>query len=171
MGLAPAAFGGNRTGRVFTGDRSGDFLFAALYRAGLANQPTSEHRDDGLKLTGVLVTAAMRCAPPDNRPAPEELRRCLPYLSADLAGLADLRVILALGKVAHDAVRVHMTRAGGARRPRWRFAHGLEHPLGDGVTLVDSYHVSQRNTFTGLLSPEMFDTILARCRELAWPSP
>jgi uracil-DNA glycosylase len=171
VGLAPAAFGGNRTGRVFTGDASGDFLFAALHRAGFANQARSEHVDDGLHLTGVLVAAAVRCAPPDNKPTPDELARCLPYLAADLAGLRGLRVVLALGAFAHDAVLALLARQGWHPRPRPRFAHGAEHPLAAGLHLVDSYHVSQRNTFTGLLTPQMFDAILARCRSLAASPP
>ena len=167
VGLAPAAQGGNRTGRVFTGDRSGDFLYAALHRAGLANQPESTHRGDGLALRGVLVTAAARCAPPANRLLGEELARCRPYLRADLSGLARLRVVLALGAVAHDAVLALLEEQGSGVRPRPRFAHAAEHRLpGDGW-LVDSYHVSQQNTFTGRLTAAMLDTVLARCRELA----
>ncbi len=171
VGLAPAAFGGNRTGRVFTGDRSGDFLFAALHRAGLASQATSEYPGDGLELRGVLVTAAVRCAPPGNRPEPDELERCLPYLARDLAGLVELRVVLALGRFAHDAVLLLLSRLHVAFGRRPRFAHGAEHTLGEGVTLIDTYHVSQRNTFTGLLTEEMFDTVLSRCRRLASLAP
>ena len=167
VGLAPAAQGGNRTGRVFTGDRSGDFLFAALYRAGLASQAESSHRGDGLELSGVLVTAAARCAPPANRLLPEELARCRPFLRADLAALRQLRVVLALGGVAHDAVVALLTEQGSRLRPRPRFAHAAEHPLPAGAWLVDSYHVSQQNTFTGRLTPAMLDAVLARCRALA----
>jgi uracil-DNA glycosylase family 4 len=167
VGLAPAAQGGNRTGRVFTGDRSGDFLYAALHRAGLANQPESTHRGDGLLLAGVLVTAAARCAPPANRVLPEELARCRPYLRADLAGMAALRVVLALGAVAHDAVLAVLEEQGSGVRPKPRFAHGAEHRVADGFWLVDSYHVSQQNTFTGRLTPAMLDGVLARCRDLA----
>ena len=167
VGLAPAAQGGNRTGRVFTGDRSGDFLYAALHRARLASQAESTHRGDGLLLHGALVTAAARCAPPANRLLPEELTRCRGYLRADLAGLSALRVVLALGAVAHDAVLALLVEQGSGVRPRPRFAHAAEHRLGAGRWLVDSYHVSQQNTFTGRLTPAMLDAVLARCGELA----
>jgi uracil-DNA glycosylase family 4 len=167
VGLAPAAQGGNRTGRVFTGDRSGDFLYAALHRAGLASRAESTHRGDGLVLAGALVTAAARCAPPANRLLPEELARCRPYLRADLAGLPRLRVVLALGGVAHAAVLALLAEQGIAARPRPRFAHAGEHPLPGGAWLVDSYHVSQQNTFTGRLTPAMLDAVLARCCALA----
>lgn len=165
VGLAPAAYGANRTGRMFTGDRSGDFLYAALYRCGLASSGKSRHREDGLELFGVFVTAALRCAPPKNRPLPEELAMCRAYLQADLADLPRLRVILALGRIAHEAVLAAWP--GGNAKPRPKFAHGSEYALPGGVFLVDSYHVSQQNTFTGRLSASAFDTILARCLELA----
>ncbi|HUZ21021.1 MAG TPA: uracil-DNA glycosylase [Acidimicrobiales bacterium] len=179
VGLAPAAHGANRTGRMFTGDRTGDFLFAALWRAGYANQPESVSADDGLRLSGAYVTAAVRCAPPDNRPAPGERDNCAPYLAAELDALVRARVLLALGAFALDALvrqpsvghAVLADGAGrGARRPK--FAHGLEVPLaavpGDGPsrTLLCSYHPSQRNVFTGLLTPAMFDAVLTRAREL-----
>lgn len=160
VGLAPAAHGGNRTGRVFTGDRSADFLYAALHRAGFANQPTSEHRDDGLALTDCWVSAPVKCAPPANRPAPDERDRCLPYLAAELA-LLPVEVAVALGGYAWDAA----LRLLGPVRPKPRFAHGAEARVG-GVTLVGSYHVSQQNTFTGRLTPAMLDGVLARAREL-----
>jgi len=163
VGLAPAAFGANRTGRMFTGDRSGEFLYAALARAGLASQPESRHRGDGLVLPGVLVTAALRCAPPENKPRPEELARCRGFLAQDLARLAKLEVILALGRIAHEAV---LAVAARELRPKPRFAHGAVLRLPSGVWLVDSYHVSQQNTFTGRLTAAEFDRILARCREL-----
>jgi uracil-DNA glycosylase family 4 len=183
VGLAPAAQGGNRTGRMFTGDRSGDFLYAALHRAGLASQAASEMRGDGLTLRGCLVTAAVRCAPPGNRPERAEIVRCRPYLLADLGRLERLRVVLALGRIAHDAVVALLPGAAqggvvawtkgraGPRAPNPEprspaFGHGAEHRLPGGVWLVDSYHVSQRNTFTGLLTPAMFDAVLARCRVL-----
>lgn len=166
VGLAPAAQGGNRTGRVFTGDRSGDFLYAALHRAGLASQAGSTHRGDGLALAGALVTAAARCAPPANRLLPEELVRCRPYLRDDLGGLDRLRVVLALGGVAHDAVLALLQEQGAVPRPKPRFAHAAEHALPGGVWLVDSYHVSQQNTFTGRLTPAMLDAVLERCRRL-----
>lgn len=165
VGLAPAAFGANRTGRMFTGDRSGDFLYAALYRLGLASSGESQHRNDGLELLGVFVTAALRCAPPKNRPLPEELASCRPYLQADLASLSRLRVILALGRIAHEAVLAAWQ--GGKPKPKPKFAHGSEYLLPGGVFLVDSYHVSQQNTFTGRLTAPAFDKILVRCLQLA----
>ncbi len=166
VGLAPAAQGGNRTGRMFTGDRSGEFLFAALHRAGLADRPVSEGPHDGLHLSGVLISAAVRCAPPQNRPTPAEAARCRPFLHRDLASLPGLRVVLALGRIAHDAVaELVRTAEPGSRVPAFR--HGSEHLLPGGARLVDSYHVSQRNTQTGLLTPAAFDAVLRRCRELA----
>lgn len=172
VGLAPAANGGNRTGRMFTGDRSGDFLFAALHRAGYANQARSCSRDDGLELSGAFVTAAVRCAPPANKPTPLERDTCAPYLAAELEVLKEARVLLALGAFAYESVRRHF--AGAASSPRQkpaRFAHGLEVALpppttGHDRTLLCSYHPSQRNVFTGLLSAEMFDKLLARARAL-----
>ncbi|MFN3413588.1 MAG: uracil-DNA glycosylase [Thermoanaerobaculum sp.] len=165
VGLAPAAFGANRTGRMFTGDRSGDFLYAALHRFGLASQAESRHAEDGLQLFGVFITAALRCAPPKNRPLPAELAACRPYLQKDLASLSRLRVILALGGIAHEAVLAAWP--GGCPKPKPKFAHGREHLLPGCVALVDSYHVSQQNTFTGRLTAAAFDTILARCVQLA----
>ncbi len=161
LGLAPAAHGGNRTGRVFTGDRSGDWLFRALHRAGFANQAKSEHRDDGLLLNGAYVAAAVRCAPPANRPTPEERDNCLPYFERELRLLFGVRVIVCLGSFAYDA----LARMQGLRR-RPRFGHGVEAPLPDGRTAVCSYHPSQQNTFTGKLTEPMFDAIFARAREL-----
>ena len=164
VGLAPAAQGGNRTGRMFTGDRSGEFLYAALHRAGLASAPRSEHREDGLRLRGVLITAALRCAPPANRPDAAELARCRHFLARDLGGLPRLRVVLALGRIAHDAVLALLPEE--VRRPRRPFSHGAVHALPGGLWLVDSFHVSQQNTFTGRLTPRMFDAVLTRCRRL-----
>jgi uracil-DNA glycosylase family 4 len=161
VGLAPAAHGGNRTGRVFTGDRSGDWVFRALWRAGFANQPTSAHAGDGLRVEGAWVAAAVRCAPPANKPTPDERDRCLPYLARELALLDQLRVIVVLGRFAHDAVCLLL-----GLRPRPRFAHLAEHPLPDGRTLLCSYHPSQQNTFTGTLTEEAFDAVFARAREL-----
>ena len=161
VGLAPAAHGGNRTGRVFTGDRSGDWVFRALWRAGFANQPTSERVDDGLRLSGAWVAAAVRCAPPANRPTPDERDRCLPYLGRELALLTEVRVMVVLGQFAHDA----LARLLGLR-PRPRFAHLAEHPLPDGGTLLCSYHPSQQNTFTGTLNEEAFDAVFTRARQL-----
>lgn len=167
VGLAPAAHGGNRTGRVFTGDRSGDFLYAALHRAGLANQTRSESRDDGLALRGVWVTLAARCAPPGNRPRPEELACCAPWLVRELELLRP-RVVLALGAIAWTAV-LAVLRSGGVvvPRPAPRFAHGAEASLERAPRLIGAYHVSQQNTQTGRLTPTMFDTVLRRAVEIA----
>ncbi len=164
VGLAPAAHGGNRTGRVFTGDASGDFLFAALHRAGFANQARSVARDDGLALTDAYVAAAARCAPPGNRPTPAEFARCLPFLVREIALLPDLKVVLALGAHAWRAA-IEALAAGGAARPRPlpKFGHGAELILGN-ATLLGSYHVSQQNTFTGKLTPKMLDEVLGRAR-------
>lgn len=167
LGLAPAKDGGNRTGRVFTGDRSGDFLFAALHRAGLANQPTSTRRGDGLELHGAYVAAAVRCAPPANRPLPDERDRCAPFLDRELALLAGLRLIVALGAFAWEAaVRAIEVAHGPLPRPLPRFAHGAEAAVGPYV-LLGTYHPSQQNTFTGRLTPAMLDAVLARACELA----
>jgi uracil-DNA glycosylase family 4 len=166
VGLAPAAHGANRTGRVFTGDRSGDFLYAALHRAGLANQPTSVWRDDGLALTGVFISAAARCAPPDNKPLPIELKACETFLDREWALLKRKRVILALGRIAWDAALSLAVRNGVAPpSPRPQFGHGAEAALGP-VTMIGSYHVSQQNTFTGKLTDRMFDAVLLRATEL-----
>jgi uracil-DNA glycosylase family 4 len=167
LGLAPAAHGGNRTGRVFTGDRSGDWLFAALYRVGMANQPLSRSRDDGLRLTGCWVAAAVRCAPPANRPTPTERDNCLPYAVAELELLEQARVIVCLGGFAWDAALRVMAQSGVTLpRPRPRFGHAAEAQLG-GRTLIGCYHPSQQNTFTGRLTEPMIDAVLARARKLA----
>jgi uracil-DNA glycosylase len=167
LGLAPAAHGGNRTGRVFTGDRSGDWLFAALHRAGLANQPTSVHRDDGLRLRECWIGAAVRCAPPANRPTPAERDNCLPYAARELDLLEDVRVIVCLGAFAWDAgLRVAALRGTPPPRPRPRFGHGAEAAVGDHV-LLGCFHPSQQNTFTGKLTEAMLDDVFARARELA----
>ncbi len=163
LGLAPAAHGGNRTGRVFTGDRSGDWLFAALWRAGLANQPQSVSVDDGLLLRDCWVTAAVRCAPPANRPTPEERDRCSVWLAAELDLLLRARVVVCLGGFAWDAA---LRLLDGVPRPRPRFAHGAE-LSGPGLTLLGSYHVSQQNTFTGRLTEPMLDAVFARALQLA----
>jgi len=174
LGLAPAAHGANRTGRMFTGDRSGDFLFAALARTGFANQPVSTARGDGLELSGVWITAAVRCAPPANRPTPAERDACLPWSVRELALMNEVRVLLCLGAFAWDAaLRLSATRAGeGASRrrplprPRPRFGHGAELD-GERYTLIGCYHPSQQNTFTGRLTEPMIDAVLARARALA----
>jgi len=166
LGLAPAAHGGNRTGRIFTGDRSGDFLFAALHRAGFASQPTSVSRDDGQRLSGCFISAAVRCAPPANRPTPAERDNCLPWATAELARLERLRIVVCLGAFAWDAaLRLHALSAPPPR-PRPRFGHGSEWS-GERWTLLGSYHPSQQNTFTGKLTPAMLDSVLARARTLA----
>lgn len=164
VGLAPAAHGGNRTGRVFTGDRSGDWLYSALHRAGYANQPTSVHRDDGLQLKGAYVAAAVRCAPPDNKPTPAERDTCQPYLAREITLLGQLRVMVALGQFGFDA----LCRVLGVR-PRPRFAHGLEVALPAGRWVICSYHPSQQNTFTRRLTVPMFDAVFDRARELGGP--
>jgi uracil-DNA glycosylase family 4 len=169
LGLAPAAHGGNRTGRIFTGDRSGDFLFAALWRAGFANQPTSTHREDGLRLRDAWVAAAVRCAPPANRPTPAERDACLPWSVAELGLLAKIRVALCLGGFAWDAalrLRAAIAPGAPAARPRPRFGHGAEHP-GEPFPLLGCFHPSQQNTFTGRLTEPMIDAVLLRARELA----
>jgi uracil-DNA glycosylase family 4 len=166
VGLAPAAHGANRTGRMFTGDRSGDWLYAALHRAGLASQPTSVAIDDGLRLSGVRITAAVRCAPPANQPTPDERNTCAPWLDADLRLASDARVLLALGGVAWAAALSAVARTGVTLpRPRPRFGHGAEAELGRW-TVVGSFHPSQQNTFTGRLTEQMLDDVMARTRAL-----
>jgi uracil-DNA glycosylase family 4 len=167
VGLAPAAHGGNRTGRIFTGDRSGDWLFASMHRVGLASQPTSVHRDDGLRLTGAYVAAAVKCAPPGNRPTPAERDTCLRYLARELELLGGVRVLVALGSFAWDAaLRAVAARGHPLPRPRPRFGHGAEAAVGPYV-LVGSYHPSQQNTFTGVLTEDMLDTVFARAEDLS----
>lgn len=166
VGLAPAAHGGNRTGRMFTGDRSGDFLYAALYRAGFANQPIAQSRDDGLQLIDAYITAVGRCAPPDNKPTLEELNNCRGYLLEELRWLDNVRVIVALGKIAFDNVLATLADRGVViPKPRPAFGHDRVYTL-DRYTLIASYHPSQRNTQTGLLTPLMFDRIFQRVRDI-----
>jgi uracil-DNA glycosylase len=162
VGLAPAAHGGNRTGRIFTGDRSGEWVFRALHRAGYANQPTSERRDDGLRLRRAYVAAAVRCAPPANKPTPTERDNCVPFLVREVTLLTDLRVVVVLGQFAYDVV----ARLFGVR-PRPRFGHGVEVALDEGRTMICSYHPSQQNTFTGTLTEPMFDAVFARAGALS----
>jgi uracil-DNA glycosylase family 4 len=174
LGLAPAAHGANRTGRMFTGDRSGDFLFAALHRAGYASQPASVHRGDGLELRDCFITAAVRCAPPANKPLPSERDACSSWLHAELALLGRARVVLCLGAFGWDAALRALPAFGApVPKPRPRFGHGAELRAGaGGPVLLGCFHPSQQNTFTGRLTPAMIDAVLARARELAGePSP
>ena len=160
LGLAPAAHGANRTGRVFTGDRSGDWLYRAMHKAGFANQPTSTHRDDGLELRDAWVTAAVKCAPPGNAPLPDERLACRPFLERELALLPRLRVVVCLGNFAYQAAAEHF-----GLRPRPKFGHGVEARVGE-LTLICSFHPSQQNTFTGKLTEPMIDAVFSRAREL-----
>ena len=167
VGLAPAAHGANRTGRVFTGDGvggSGDFLMAALHRAGFANLPTSQRPDDGLRLRDAFIAAAVRCAPPDNKPTPAEIAACLPHLSAEVAALRRLKVVVALGKIAFDAYLQLLRINGQAVRPRPAFAHALAHALPDRRLLIGCYHPSRQNTNTGKLTAPMMDVVFRRAR-------
>lgn len=167
VGLAPAAHGANRTGRMFTGDRSGEWLYAALHRAGYASRPASEHRGDGLRLSDAYVTAVVRCAPPANRPAPAERDNCLPFLERELSMLERCQTIVALGSFAWDgALRAIRGLGGELPRPRPRFGHGAETSAGRWL-LLGCYHPSQQNTFTGRLTEPMLDAVLTRARELA----
>ena len=168
LGLAPAAHGGNRTGRVFTGDRSGDWLYAALWRCGLANQPQSRSRADGLELRGAYVTAAVRCAPPANKPLPAERDACFPYLVRELELLREVRVVVCLGAFAWEAaLRARAALGEPVPRPKPRFGHGAELPASGRLALVGSYHPSQQNTFTGRLTEPMLDAALLRAQALA----
>jgi uracil-DNA glycosylase len=165
IGLAPAAHGGNRTGRIFTGDRSGDWLFRALHKARFANQPASVNREDGLNLRDCYVTAAVRCAPPQNKPLPTEIANCRPYLLRELELLESVRVIVALGRLAFDAAMASAgLQEGYKRRPR--FAHAAECKLSGGIALIASFHPSQQNTFTGRLTEPMFNLVFSRAREI-----
>ena len=166
VGLAPGAHGSNRTGRMFTGDASGDFLFASMHRSGFASQPAARHRDDGLTLRDVLITAACRCAPPDNKPTPQEMENCRPYLLAELDLLPGIQGIIALGSIGFQTV-LQSYRQRGAAIPALKFSHGAFYPLGDGLPwLLAAYHPSQQNTQTGRLTVAMFDAIWRRAREL-----
>jgi uracil-DNA glycosylase family 4 len=170
VGLAPAANGGNRTGRMFTGDRSGDFLYAALHRAGYANQPTSVLRGDGLALSGAFITAPCRCAPPANKPLPIELQRCSAWLDSEVALLKEVRLVIALGGIAWAATLDHFRRRGLVLpRPLPKFGHGAEARIEGAPLLLGCYHVSQQNTNTGKLTNDMIDRVLARARELSQP--
>jgi uracil-DNA glycosylase family 4 len=165
IGLAPAAHGGNRTGRIFTGDRSGDWLYGALYAAGFANQPHSSHRDDGLKLRDCYVTAAVRCAPPNNKPTLIEFKRCRTYLIQELRLFPKTKVALALGKIAFDAfLAAYQENGGQLPKPRPAFGHGLSVSLANGPRLICSYHPSQQNTFTGKLTRSMFENVFTQAK-------
>jgi uracil-DNA glycosylase len=166
VGLAPAAHGGNRTGRIFTGDRSGDFLFGSLHRVGLSNRPTSVSRDDGLRLIRAYLSAVNRCAPPANKPTPAERDTCLPFLAREIAALERLRVVVALGAFAWDGALRALSALGHPTRPRPRFGHAAEEAVGPFV-LLGSFHPSQQNTFTGKLTPQMLDAVFERAAELA----
>ena len=166
VGLAPAAHGGNRTGRMFTGDRSGDWLFQALHTAGFANQPTSTDRNDGLRLHNCYITACCRCAPPQNKLRPEEIKNCRPFLEEEMRLLKNVRLIIGLGKIGFDAAaRTYAQLAGMQSLKKIRFGHGVLYPLDEKVTLIGSFHPSQQNTFTGRLTRAMFHSIFRRARQ------
>jgi uracil-DNA glycosylase family 4 len=165
VGLAPAAHGGNRTGRMFTGDRSGDWLYGALYQAGFARHPYSNNRKDGQRIKDCYITAAVRCAPPGNKPSLAEFRRCRPYLVRELALFRRVKVVIALGRIAFDAYLAAYSESGGPLpKPRPKFAHGLAYDLPTGLRLICSYHPSQQNTFTGKLTKEMFQSVFKQAR-------
>jgi uracil-DNA glycosylase family 4 len=170
VGLAPGAHGSNRTGRVFTGDGSGEWLYRALHRAGFASQPQATHRDDGLVLRDAFITAAVRCAPPANKPTPDQRANCAPFLRDEFAALRSMRVIVTLGKIADDAVHALVRETGSHRAPRSPFAHLAETvvdlPGRPGVTVLASYHPSRQNTNTGVLTEEMLDAVFTRARAL-----
>ena len=168
VGLAPGAHGSNRTGRMFTGDGSGNFLYRVLHQTGFASQPKAVSRDDGLRLKDLYITAAVRCAPPGNKPTPEEFANCRPYLERELQLLRNVRVVVALGKMAHDAyLGILQSKRAIARRSAYRFGHGAVHQLGDGLPLlVDAYHPSQQNTQTGKLTEAMFQEVFQTVREM-----
>jgi len=167
VGLAPAAHGGNRTGRIFTGDRSGDWLFRALHKAGFANQPSSQHREDGLRLKDCYITATCHCAPPENKPTREEMRNCRPFLLREMELLKRVRVIVALGKIGFEAAFTVFAEVYGKEYgAKPKFKHGVELQLVQGVMLLGSFHPSQQNTFTGRLTEAMFDGIFRRARQL-----
>ena len=168
LGLAPGAHGSNRTGRPFTGDRSGDFMYPILYKAGFASQPTATDRTDGLKLIDCYITAAVRCAPPDNKPLPSELANCAPYLDRELAIVKRVNVVVALGKIAFDSYLNLLRRDGViASRAGYIFRHAAEYPMPNGITLLASYHPSNQNTATGKLTAKMFENVFRRAREIS----
>jgi uracil-DNA glycosylase family 4 len=167
VGLAPAANGANRTGRLFTGDKSGEWLFRALHKAGFASQPDSTHKDDGLELRDCLISCAVRCAPPDNKPLPTELRACRPFLLDELRLLTELRVVVGLGKIGFDCAFDSLKEAGlSSLKARPKFAHGAQFEVAPKLWLVGSFHPSQQNTFTKRLTEPMFDSVFARANEI-----
>lgn len=168
LGLAPGAHGSNRTGRPFTGDKSGEFMYPILHKVGFASQPTATHRDDGLTLRDCYITAAVRCAPPDNKPLLSELANCAPYLDRELALLKHLRAVVALGKIGFDAYLAHLKRTGVIKsRAGYTFGHAAEYEMPNGIALVASYHPSNQNTATGKLTKEMFEAVFRRARKIA----
>jgi len=168
LGLAPGAHGSNRTGRPFTGDGSGDFLYPVLHAAGFASQPTASSRDDGMKLTGLWITSVARCAPPGNKPTPEEIRNCTPWLDEEFRLLTSLRVVVCLGRIAFDGLLGHLIRGGQLlRRADFPFAHGVEYTLPGGLTAIASYHPSLQNTNTGRLTRAMMLQVFKRARKVA----
>ena len=167
LGLAPAAHGANRTGRMFTGDRSGDWVYGTLHKFGFASSPKSRRRDDGLTLNDAYITAALRCAPPLNKPLPEERSNCLGYLLREFELLSKVRVVVALGKLAFDTyLGTCSTRGVALASPRPKFVHGLVYPFADGITVIGSYHPSQQNTFTGRLTREMFEGVFSKVKQI-----
>ena len=171
LGLAPGAHGSNRTGRPFTGDSSGNFMYPVLHRTGFANQPLAKHRDDGLELSGVYITAAARCAPPQNKPLPSEIANCAPFLDRELECLKDVRVVVALGRIGFDAYLNHLKRRGLLKnKADYLFGHGLKYEMPDGRILLASYHPSNQNTNTGKLNEKMFIEIFREARKLAFPA-
>jgi len=170
LGLAPGAHGSNRTGRPFTGDASGKFMYPILYKVGFASQPTAEHRDDGLKLIDCYITAAVRCAPPDNKPLLSELLNCAPFLDRELAILNSVKVVVALGKIGFDAYLSFLKRKGLIRnRGGYIFGHGVSYTMSNGVVLLASYHPSNQNTATGKLTAQMFEQIFHQAKRIAAP--
>lgn len=168
LGLAPGAHGANRTGRMFTGDASGDFLFPALYKTGFANQPAGTSRDDGLLLSGLFITSALRCVPPDNMPLLGEINNCRPWLQREIQGLPNLKIIIGMGKIGHDAYLNLLSNTGHTLiKSRQPFKHGACYEMPDSLRLLDTYHVSFRNTNSGRLTEAMFEDILIRAREMA----
>lgn len=168
LGLAPGAHGSNRTGRPFTGDKSGEFMYPVLHKTGFASQATAVHRGDGLKLLDCYITAAVRCAPPDNKPLPEEIAMCAPYLDREIAALKQMKVVVALGKIGFDAYLAHLQRSGFAfKKSSYIFGHAAEYKMPNGMTLLASYHPSNQNTATGKLTAKMFEQVFRRAKKLA----